>query len=110
MNTNPQPEAANVEFLRDGHVVSKCGVPLLEYLLYYAQQRGLALGKPTTAGKKQHGKHVSLLINGGGAAMPRLISGRCQGAEKLTAAECAQVSGIVRQPGGPASPAERRAH
>jgi hypothetical protein len=65
MSTNPQPEATQVEFLRDGHVVSKCGVPLLEYLLYYATQRGLQVGAPTKAGKKQHGKHVSLIMKGG---------------------------------------------
>ena len=65
MSTNPQPEAAAPEFLRDGHVVSKCGVPLFEYLIYYATERGQQVGKPTKAGKKQHGKHTSLLVVGG---------------------------------------------
>lgn len=54
--------ATSVEVLRNGHAVSKCGVATLEYLFDYALCRGVEVGKPTRAGKTQHGKYVSILV------------------------------------------------
>lgn len=53
------------ETLHNGHVVSKCGVAALEYLIDYAARRGIEVGEPTPAGKSQHGKHASLIVEDG---------------------------------------------